>query len=125
MIRLAFAAFVVATAVLSTSTQAQQNMDDMKSMPMNKTGDMKDMNMGKPMAPAGKTHKAVGVVQAVDAKAGTVTVAHGPVPSLNWNAMTMTFDVKDKELLHKFAQGKKVEFEFVEQGENYVVTGVK
>lgn len=114
MIKRVFVAFAVAAAVLSGPAQAQQ-----------KTDDMKGMNMDKPMGSSAKTHKAVGVVQAVDVKARTVTVAHGPVPSLNWDAMTMTFDVKDKGLLKKFAQGKKVEFEFVEQGENYVVTGVK
>lgn len=114
MIKRICVAFAVAAAVSSTPASAQQKMDDMKGM-----------SMDKPMPATGKTHKAVGVVKAIDTKAGTVTVAHGPVPSLNWDAMTMTFDVKDKGLLKKFTQGKKVEFEFVEQGENYVVTGVK
>jgi Cu(I)/Ag(I) efflux system protein CusF len=125
MRKLAFVPFVIATSVLATSATAQQKTDEMKGMPMNGTEGMKDMNMGKPMAPAAKTHKAAGVVKAVDAKAGMVTVAHGPVPTLNWDAMTMDFKVKDKKLLDKFAQGKKVEFEFVEQGDDYVVTAVK
>ncbi len=42
-----------------------------------------------------------------------------------WPAMSMTFTVKDKALLGKFSQDKKVEFEFVEQGSNYVITSVK
>ena len=33
--------------------------------------------------------------------------------------------LKDKALLGKFSQDKKVEFEFVEQGSNYVITSVK
>ncbi len=90
-----------------------------------KMDDMKGMDMGKPAAPSIKIHKTVGVVTALDAKAGTVTFAHEPVKSLNWPAMTMTFSVKDKTLFDKLAEGKKVEFEFVKEGKTAVVTGVK
>jgi len=65
------------------------------------------------------------VVKKVDPKAGTVTLAHDPVKSLNWSAMTMGFTVKDKALLDKLQPGKKVEFEFVQQGKDYVITTVK
>jgi Cu(I)/Ag(I) efflux system protein CusF len=61
----------------------------------------------------------------VDPKAGTVTLAHDPVKSLKWPAMTMGFQVKDKTLLSKLAVDKKVEFEFVQQGKDYVITSVK
>ena len=88
--------------------------------------DMKDMDMSKkPAAGAQAAHKATGVVKKVDPKAGTVTLAHEPVKSLNWPAMTMGFTVKDKALLDKLATGKKVEFEFVQQGKDYVITSVK
>jgi Cu/Ag efflux protein CusF len=79
----------------------------------------------KPAAGAQTAHKATGVVKKVDPKAGTVTLAHDPVRSLNWPAMTMGFQVKDKPLLNKLAVDKKVEFEFVQQGKNYVITSVK
>jgi Cu/Ag efflux protein CusF len=39
--------------------------------------------------------------------------------------MTMSFAVKDKALLNKLAVDKKVEVEFVQQGKDYVITGVK
>jgi Cu(I)/Ag(I) efflux system protein CusF len=65
------------------------------------------------------------VVKAVDRAGGKVTLAHEPVKSLNWPAMTMKFSVKDKALFDKLAVGKKVEIEFVQQGSDYVVTGVK
>lgn len=84
---------------------------------------MKDMDMGK--KPAAGTHKATGVVKKIDPKAGTVTLAHDPVKSLNWPAMTMGFQVKDRTLLDKVQPGKKVEFEFVQQGKDYVITAVK
>jgi Cu(I)/Ag(I) efflux system protein CusF len=98
---------------------------EMKDMDM-KGMDMKGMDMGKkPAAGAQATHKATGVVKKVDPKAGTVTLAHEPVKSLNWSAMTMSFAVKDKALLNKLAVDKKVEVEFVQQGKDYVITGVK
>ena len=79
----------------------------------------------KPIAGTQAAHTATGVVKKVDAKTGTVTLAHDPVKSLNWSAMTMGFTVKDKMLLDKLAVGKKVEFEFVQQGKDYVITSVK
>ena len=90
------------------------------------SGDMKGMDMGKkPAAGTQAAHKATGVVKKVDPKAGTVTLAHDPVKSLNWPAMTMGFTVKDKALLDKLQADKKIEFEFVQQGKDYVITSVK
>ncbi len=96
-------------------TQAQMNMDHKKM----------DMKMDKAAATEGTAHKATGVVKSVDRNKGVVTLAHEPVKSLNWPAMTMGFTVKDKMLLDKFAVDKKVEFEFVQQGKDNVITGVK
>ena len=72
-----------------------------------------------------KTHKGAGTVKKVDSASRKVTIAHGPIKTMNWPAMNMTFTVKDKALLDKFSQDKKVEFEFVQQGSDYVVTSVK
>jgi Cu/Ag efflux protein CusF len=72
-----------------------------------------------------KTHKGVGTVKKIDPAGGKVTIAHGPIPSLKWSAMTMTFVVRDKAILGKFSQDKKIEFEFVQQGSEYVITSAK
>lgn len=72
---------------------------------------------------AGAVHKATGVVTKVDKE--KVTIRHEPVASLQWPAMTMAFAVKDKALMGKLAKDKKVEFEFEQQGRDYVVTSVK
>ena len=40
---------------------------------------------------AGKTGQGVGVVQAIDPAARTITLKHGPIPTIGWPAMTMTF----------------------------------
>ena len=70
-------------------------------------------------------YKAAGVVKKADAAKSTVTVAHGPVKDLNWPAMTMAFKVKDKALFDKLAVDRKVEFSFVQQGKDYVITSVQ
>ena len=87
--------------------------------------DMKGMDMGKDKKSEAKSHKGVGTVKKLDAAGGKVTIAHGPIPTMNWPAMNMTFTVKDKAMLGKFSQNKKVEFEFVEQGSDYVITSAK
>lgn len=88
----------------------------------------KNMEVSKePQSAADKAmaHQATGVVKQADSAKGTVTLAHEPVQSLKWPAMTMRFAVKDKLLFDKLATGKKVEFEFMQQGSEYVVTAVK
>src|SRR5881396_2932262 len=85
--------------------------------------DMKGMDMGKDKKSEAQSHKGVGTVKKVDPAAGKVTIAHGPIPTMKWPAMNMTFTVKNRAMLGKFSQDKKVEF--VEQGSNYVITSVK
>lgn len=70
-------------------------------------------------------HEATGIVKSVDPAKNAVVLAHDPVKSLKWPAMTMPFTVKDRALLDKLQPGKKVHFEFVQQGKNYVITSVK
>jgi Cu(I)/Ag(I) efflux system protein CusF len=115
MKKIALAATVMTLVVSSAAVFAQSTMDGMKDMPMDKMAtDAK-----------GTVHKAKGTVKKVDAKAGVVTLAHGPVPSLNWPSMTMGFKVTDQAMLGKLAEGQSVEFEFVQAGKDYVLTAVK
>ncbi len=82
--------------------------------------DMKAMNM--------KTHdaatEAVGVIKQVDQANGIVVITHEPIKSLGWSSMTMNFRIEDKKLFDKLKQGKKVNFEFIIRGEDYVLTKV-
>ena len=112
------------TLLLATTTAfAQQKMDDMKGMDM---GNMKGMDMEKKSsASTPTTHLANATVKKVDEKASTVTLAHGPIASLNWPAMTMSFKVKDKVLLKNLSVDKRVVVQLVKEGEDYVVTSVK
>lgn len=77
---------------------------------------------GEPVAAeSAQAHKAQGTVQKVDPNAGIVNLSHGPIPSLNWPAMTMDFRVKDKALLKDVKPGQKVEFEVAQEGQSTFV----
>lgn len=77
-------------------------------------------------AGAGAGHKAEGTVEGVDAKAGSVSLNHGPVASLNWPAMTMEFKLANPALAQQLPPGAKVAVEFVErQPGEWVITSVK
>jgi Cu(I)/Ag(I) efflux system membrane fusion protein len=70
-------------------------------------------------------HKAEGTVDAIDLKAGTLSLNHGPVPTLKWPAMTMEFKAANASLLNGLKPGQPVRFEFVErQPGEYVVTSI-
>jgi Cu(I)/Ag(I) efflux system protein CusF len=86
---------------------------------------MKDMEMKAQKGASSPVHKASGVVTKVDAGKSKVTIKHDPVRSLGWPGMTMAFTVKDKAVLGKLAKDKKVDFEFKEEGKDYVITSVK
>ncbi|WP_024303470.1 copper-binding protein [Pseudogulbenkiania sp. MAI-1] len=84
-----------------------------------------DMGMTSTAKPAGQMARAEGVIKALDAKAGTVTLAHGAVQELKWPAMTMAFKLAKPELAKGLAVGKKVTFEFQSQGMSAVITAIK
>ena len=77
-------------------------------------------------AVAQTTHPATGVVKKVDAAKGTVTLAHDPIKSLKWPAMTMDFRVRDKASLATLKPDQKVEFELIEENKgSYVISRIK
>jgi len=70
-------------------------------------------------------HRAEGTVKAVDAKAGTVSIAHGPVETLRWPGMTMDFKPANSALLADLKPGVAIAFEFVERSPGeWVITKV-
>ena len=75
--------------------------------------------------PATIGHKAEGTVDGIDLKGGTLSLNHGPVPTLKWPAMTMEFKAANASLLNGLKPGQSVRFEFVErQPGEYVVTAI-
>jgi Cu(I)/Ag(I) efflux system protein CusF len=71
-----------------------------------------------------QTAEAMGVIKSVDAKGGTVTIAHEPISALGWPAMTMKFKVASGSVLSGVAVGGKVHFVLQNQGGKPVVTQI-
>jgi len=77
-------------------------------------------------AAQGVNHHAEGTVDSIDAKAGTVSLNHGPVETLKWPAMTMEFKLANASLMQGLKPGAMVAVEFVERGQGeWVITSVK
>lgn len=117
---------IVFAAILSASASiVHAQAGGMKGMDMKDGMGMKGMDMKNDKASAGKVHKASGKVSKVDQAKGSVTIAHGPVASMNWPSMTMSFKVKDKAMLDKVRNGDQVEFNFVQSGKDHTITEIK
>ena len=63
----------------------------------------------------GPVHRGAGTVDAIDAKAGSITMTHDPIPSLKWPAMTMDFQLANASLLDGLKTGQRVEIEIVQK----------
>jgi Cu/Ag efflux protein CusF len=89
-------------------------------------GGMVSAGKGDGGAKAPVTHQAVGKLDAIDEKAGTVTVTHQPVASLKWPAMTMEFALANPSLVAGVKPGAAIGFAFVERkpGE-WVITSLQ
>ena len=88
---------LAAIAALTISGPAHAQADhDMSKTP--------GMAMPEPAGASGS-----GVVKKIDAKAGAITLQHGPIAALNWPAMTMAFKA-DPALLKTVKVGQQVAF---------------
>lgn len=70
-------------------------------------------------------HHGTGVVKSVDSNKGVVTIAHEPIKTLGWPAMTMGFKTKDPKVLAHAKPGERVRFTLVQAGKNYVITALE
>jgi Cu(I)/Ag(I) efflux system periplasmic protein CusF len=95
---------------------------DMKGMDTKST-DMKGKEMNKGAPTTG--HTGHGVVRSVNTVDGIVTLAHEPIKTLGWPAMTMAFKVQNRQLLDRIKPGNSVEFTLVPAGKDYVVTSLR
>ena len=62
-----------------------------------------------------KSATARGVISAIDAEAGKITIEHEPIDSLEWPAMTMGF-AASPALIDQAKVGDRVEFDLVVTG---------
>ena len=75
------------------------------------------------MPAATRAGQATGVVTAIDAAAGKITLDHGPVPELQWPAMKMSFGATASQL-NGIAVGDKVAFKFTVTGTSAKITEI-
>lgn len=121
---------IMAAPLALAACDSGQSTTDMDDMPM-ADGQMADgqMPMGTGDMPMGEAEgmmqnaSAEGTVTAIDAEAGTITIEHGPVPEIEWPAMTMPFEA-DEELRNQVSVGEGISFEFRTGSEGSVITSI-
>ena len=69
------------------------------------------------------TASATGTVESIDEAAHSITIAHGPVESLKWPAMTMTFQAPGVDLSN-VKPGDRVSFEFTSTGMDGTIVSI-
>lgn len=69
-----------------------------------------------------ETHSATGTVTTVSA--GDVTIAHEPVATMQWPAMTMTFAANDAAMLQGIKPGDRVSFAFRESADGATLASI-
>jgi Cu(I)/Ag(I) efflux system membrane fusion protein len=80
----------------------------------------------QPAKAANVSHHGEGTVDSLDPKTNAVSIAHGPVPTLKWPAMTMEFKLANASLAAGLKIGSRVSFDFVERAPGeYVITKVE
>jgi len=74
----------------------------------------------KPTAPAADAlHQGSGKVEKLDGQA--ITLSHGPIASMGWGAMTMTFQLASPDLAKGLKPGDTVQFAFRQDGGDFVI----
>ena len=69
-------------------------------------------------------YQASGVVVAVDRDMGRVTIDADPVEALKLPALALAFNVYDQRVWSRVHKGQRLQFEFMKQGNNYVLLRV-
>ena len=65
-------------------------------------------------------HEGAGLIESIDRDG--ITLTHGPIPSLKWGDMTMTFKPPAQGIPRGIATGDRVDFEFVMDSEGPQIT---
>jgi Cu/Ag efflux protein CusF len=111
-----------AATLLTGSALAQTDMSGQGKPP----GSGMDHGSMSMTTPAGKGAVGTGTVKKVDPAKHTVNLSHGPIPAINWPAMTMDFQVAPEVDLGPVKAGQAVEFTLAEAGGGkYTVTSIK
>ena len=97
--------------------------EEMKGMEMKHSMPMDNMQMEQTHTST-QSAKATGTVRKIKQNGGSVTIAHGAVPELEWPPMTMDFKATSEQL-QGLKEGDEIEFEFTSEGMNSIITSIK
>ncbi len=86
------------------------------------TGALERLEASSVSPQAAAEHQARGRITAING--ANVTIAHGPVPSIEWPGMTMAFVLERAELGRGLAVGDNVQFRFRQDGSRYIVSEI-
>jgi Cu(I)/Ag(I) efflux system membrane fusion protein len=81
------------------------------------------MDTSPPPTAGSITHKGTGKVESIEAD--TVTLSHGPIPSLQWGDMTMSFKKPASGAMPNLKPGDRVDFEFAMGKEGAQLTAIR
>lgn len=65
-------------------------------------------------------HSAIGTFNSIDRESRTINISHEPVPSAQWPAMTMDFQIQDGLEITALEPGQRIAFEFITDGDGTV-----
>lgn len=116
--------FLLAYVLLSACTQAPESVPRATGHPPAPTPPSKESpSASQPSSTSVSSASAAGVVKGVDARGGRITIAHGPVGSLQWPAMTMTFRTGNVDI-GSIRPGDSVTFQFTSTGMHATITSI-
>lgn len=70
-------------------------------------------------------HEGVATVRMIDLDKGIAKLAHAPIASLNWPAMTMNFRIGESALMQGIKVNDTVIFTFMQANGDYVITAIQ
>jgi Cu/Ag efflux protein CusF len=117
-LRAVLASALISAALILPVSGAHAQMSDMKKMPGMNDSKMSDTNEKK-------TADATGTITALNAANHKITFDHGPIPAIDWPAMTMEFAVAPSADLAKLKTGDKVKFTLSGSGNTYTVQSIR
>ncbi len=116
---------MASTAIAQQHGSMQHGSEHMKNMPMGDAETMQqrhDRHMGQDSA-AAKTISTTGTVKKIHQNKNMLTIAHEPVPELEWPAMTMGFKATEEQI-NQVQEGDKIRFEFTSKGMNNSIVSI-
>ncbi len=80
---------------------------------------------GMSMPAAAKHGQGKGVIKAIDPRAGTLIIQHGPIAAVGWPPMTMAFKARPARLLTGLKVGQTIGFDATVRGMSAEITAVR